>query len=292
MNIQVIPSRTRPQTRSKIYHLYITRSCYQKRRHNAFDLRSTPHIRHAALRAVADAQEELASITNELMPQGVDATFLDELSCALLTVVRPNQDQIAQHNGMYITFRDTCYSRLIFALAQNDEWRERRARSGHFEHCVSLAEDALERGTWVPGCYLAGIFAYIDPSDKVLPLSPMQERWRAFIKGKWKSARRIKYIGDYISTFPALVAVTKLDLLSWDFSVPNEKLTKLTKDVHGTLESLSILSLEDQPFFIDRDPDQAIVRTALSSVQGLHDDLRRMTENSNTSQRDNGLLES
>lgn len=165
-------------------------------------------------------------------------------------------------------------------------------RSGHFEHCVSLAEDALERRTWVPGCYLAGIFACIDPSDKILPLSPTQGRWRAFIKGKWKSARHNKYIGDYISALPALVAATKQDLPSWDFSIPNEELTKLTKDVLGTLESLSILSLEEQPFFIDRDPDQAIVRTALSSVQGLYDDLRRMTENLNTSQRDNGPLES
>lgn len=63
-------------------------------------------------------------------------------------------------------------------------------------------------------------------------INPTQERWWAFIKGKWKSAHHIKYIGDYVSAFPALIAATKQDFPSWDFSVPNEELTKLTKDIY------------------------------------------------------------
>jgi hypothetical protein len=244
-----------------------------------------PRIRHTALRAVADAQEELASITNELMPQSVDATLLDELSCALLTVVRPNKDQTVQRSH---TDRDTCYSRVIFALAQNDEWHERLARNGHFEHCVSLAEDALKCQTRVPGCYLAGIFACIDPSDKVLPLRPTQERWRAFIMREWKSAPYAMFAGEYVSALPALVVATKQDLPSWDSSIPNEELAKLTKDVQGALESLPA----EQAFLFDYGLDQALLDAALSSVQGLYDDLRRMIENSNTSQRDNGPSES
>ncbi|KAG1850987.1 hypothetical protein C8R48DRAFT_836547 [Suillus tomentosus] len=267
-------------------HSYITALIH------CIDPARPPRVRHAALRAIADARDELASMTNESIPQGVDATLLDKLSCAILTAIRPehSQDQTIQSSGPDASFhedRDTCYSRLILALAQNDEWRERLTRDGHFEHCVVLAEHSLEDQTWLPGCYLAGIFAYINSSDKVFPLSPTQKSWQAFIREKWKTASLsiIYYAG---AALPALAAATRHDLQSWDSSVPNEELTELTTDVHRVLELLQ----KSKDILVYLGIDQALFDAALSSVQGLYDDLRRMIENPNTSQTDNGPLES
>ncbi|KAG2103485.1 uncharacterized protein F5147DRAFT_706270 [Suillus discolor] len=225
-------------------------------------------------------------MTNESIPQGVDATLLDNLSCAILTAVHPNhsQDRTVQYGGPDISFhenRDTCYSRLILALAQNDKWHERLAHDGHFERCISLAEDAFERSTWVPGCYLAGIFTHIKPLHHALPFSPTQERWQAFIRGQWKSAHR--YMWHDISALPALVVATRQYSISWNSSA-DEDLAELTKDVHGALESFFSVIVYGL--------DQALFDAALLSVQGLYDDLHRMIENSNTLHTDNGSLES
>ncbi|KAG1737788.1 hypothetical protein EDB19DRAFT_1716631 [Suillus lakei] len=250
-----------------------------------------PRVRHAALRAVADAREELASITNKSMPRGVDAALLDEFSYAVLPAVRPNQDQALHDSGPDASFhgqRDCCYLRLVFALAMNDAWRERLTRDGHLERCISLAEDALERRSWVLGCYLAGIFACIDPSDQALPLSPAQERWRTFIREKWRDAHYYMWVGDYVKALPALVTGTRQDLPGWGNSVPNKELAELAKHVHDILESLQ----KEQAYHVNRGLDQAIFDAALSSVQGLYDDLSRMIDNPNTPQRDNMSLES
>ncbi|KAG1748222.1 hypothetical protein EDB19DRAFT_1685121, partial [Suillus lakei] len=137
-------------------------------------------VRHAALRAVSDAREEIASITNGSMPQGMDATLLDELSCVVLAVARPNHDPVVHGNSHpYATFhfdRDCCYARLIFSLAMNEEWHERLTRDGHLEWCISLVDTAQRaHWRWDFGCHLAGIFARIGPSDKVLFSSSAQE---------------------------------------------------------------------------------------------------------------------
>ncbi|KAG2103480.1 uncharacterized protein F5147DRAFT_706256 [Suillus discolor] len=252
-----------------------------------------PRVRHAALRAIDDAREELASMTNESIPQAVDATLLDKLSCAILTVVCPNhsQDQTLPCSGPHASFnwrRDACYFRLIFALTQSDEWRERLTRDGHFEHCIVLAEHSLERYSSVPGCYLAGIFAYINSSDKVLPLGPTQRRWQAFISETWEDTRHEIYEDTGVNALLVLVAATRHNLRSWDSSVPNEELTELTTGVYRTLESMQ--STKD--FLVAYRLDQVLFDAALSSVQGLYDDLRRMIENPNALQTDNGSLES
>ncbi|KAG1792017.1 uncharacterized protein HD556DRAFT_1382283 [Suillus plorans] len=225
-------------------------------------------------------------MTNESIPQGVDAALLDKLSYAILTAVRPNhlQDQTVQYGGPDASFhedRDTCYSRLIIALAQNDEWRERLARDGHFEHCVFLAE-ALECHTWLPGCYLAGIFAYINPSNNVLPRSPAQKRRQAFIRERWNTP----YIMPrHISALSTLVVATRDNLPDWD---SNEELAELTTDVSRVLKLLP----GQKKFMVYFGLDQALFDAALSSVQGLYDDLCRMIENPGTLQTDNGSLES
>ncbi|KAG2097965.1 uncharacterized protein F5147DRAFT_714541 [Suillus discolor] len=233
-----------------------------------------PRVRHAALRAIDDAREELSSMTNESIPQGVDAALLDKLSCAILTAVRPNhsQDQTVQASGPDTSFhegRDACYSRLIFALLQNDEWRKRLTRDGHFEHCVFLAKDVFKRYARLAGRYFAGIFAYINPSDKVLPLGPAQKRWQAFIRVRWDDAR----YGVY----------TNVDR-------SHEKLTGLTRGVYRALESMQ--RRKDSLVLYGVSLDQVLFDAALSSVQGLYDDLRRMIEDPNALQTDNASLES
>ncbi|KAG2103476.1 uncharacterized protein F5147DRAFT_706229 [Suillus discolor] len=247
-----------------------------------------PRVRHAALRAIADAGEELASMTNESIPQSVDATLLNKLSCAILTVVCPNhsQDQTVPCSTSFQWRGGACYFRLIFALAQSDEWRERLTRDGHFEHCIVLAKHLTQ--TWLAGCYLAGVFAYINSSDKLLPLDPTQKRWQAFIRKGWEGARYGVYTDVDVGALSALVVATRHKLRSWDFSVPNEELTELTACVYRALESMQ--STKDSLVLFGL--DQVLFDAALSSVQGLYDDLRRMIENPNALQTDNGSLQS
>ncbi|KAG1717655.1 hypothetical protein EDB19DRAFT_1810709 [Suillus lakei] len=243
-------------------------------------------VRHAALRAVSDAREEIASITIGSMPEAVDARLLDELSCAVLTAVRPHYDQTVEDGNhpdvSFYYIRDCCYARLIFALAMNDEWHERLTRDGHLERCASLADKALAHWRWEIGCYIAGIFVCINPSDNVLPLSPTQERLRTFIWDTW-SDELASMSCSSIAVVPDAVTVTRLHLRGWDDSIPNDELTDLARDVHEALESLQRKQDILATFYL---VPQAEFDAALSSVQGLDDDLRRMIENSKTSQRD------
>ncbi|KAG2128253.1 hypothetical protein DEU56DRAFT_819394 [Suillus clintonianus] len=248
-----------------------------------------PRVRHAALRAVSDAREELASITHESMPPGVDATLLDKLSCAILTAVHPNHDQTVHNSLSDASFhysRDCCYTHLIFVLATNDEWHERLARDGHLERCTSLVEKALELKNWIHEFYLAGIFARVDPSDKVLSLSPAQERLWTLVRTIWGEEMKFIWPGP-IMVVPDVVTVTRQYLRSWGNNVPNGGLADLARDVRKALESLQ----SGQEFLLTVYLiAQADFDDALSSIQGLDNDLRRMIENSSTSQRDDGFL--
>ncbi|KAG1728346.1 hypothetical protein EDB19DRAFT_166101 [Suillus lakei] len=236
-----------------------------------------PRVRHVALRAASDARADLAAITIGSMPEGVDAGLLNDLSRALFTALCPNHDQ-AVYDAFFHYKRDCCYARLIFSLAMNDEWGERLTRDGHFERCTSLVEQALGHNDWELRCYLAGIFTCTDLPYNVLPLSPAQERLRTCVMTIWNQESPYASPG----ALPDLVAATRQHLQG-DNNVPNDELSALARDVHGALESLQ----RTQSFFMSIGvATQADVNAALSSMQGLHDDLCCMIDNPKTSQRD------
>ncbi|KAG2357909.1 hypothetical protein BDR07DRAFT_1490103 [Suillus spraguei] len=82
----------------------------------------SPRVRHSALRAVFEAREELASIASASTQQDLDVRLLDQLSRALLTVVRPNG---VLDSGRAAHHREFCYIHIIYTLIKNDEWRQR-----------------------------------------------------------------------------------------------------------------------------------------------------------------------
>ncbi|KAG2119275.1 hypothetical protein BD769DRAFT_1482029 [Suillus cothurnatus] len=65
------------------------------------DSAKPPRVRHAALRAVFEARNELASLASDSMPQGVDTHLLDALSRAILTAVRPYHNETIHDKTVY-----------------------------------------------------------------------------------------------------------------------------------------------------------------------------------------------
>ena len=116
-------------------------------------------VRHAALRALSDAGEHLASIANDSMSQGLDATLLDALSRAL-----SHQNNIPLSG--YVGKRICCHLQLISALTKNDEWCKRLTRDGLVEWCISssLYDAVLASFMVLDKVFLAGILLRINPS--------------------------------------------------------------------------------------------------------------------------------
>ncbi|KAG0699433.1 hypothetical protein DFH29DRAFT_1081304 [Suillus ampliporus] len=238
-----------------------------------------PHrVRHAALRAVSDARGELASITSNSMPQGVDAKLLDELSSAFLTATRPNDNQkIHDSIPTFHEDRDRRYGRLIFSLTKNDEWRQRLTSGGHLERCIGLLDEAWWHSD-LP-LYLLTAFGLNDSSGKDLPFSPARHTWQLLVNTWGESHYRMRD-DDYVDVMPALVAATRLNLPSSDNGPSKEWLADLTQKVH---QALSHLQDEDvRACFWKNGVARAAVDTATSSAQGFYDDLCRMTEDRNT----------
>ncbi|KAG1724653.1 uncharacterized protein EDB91DRAFT_1170624 [Suillus paluster] len=244
-----------------------------------------PRVRHAALRAVSEARGELASITRDSMPQGVDVNLLDTLSRAILTVVCPNRDQTDHGSGPDAIFhknRNLCYFRLISALTKSDEWCQRLIRDGHLEWCISL----VDKVSWIDnGYHLLVIFGRIGPFAKDHPFSTAQHTWQGRIDNTWFWASRSysEMDDEYVDAIPALVIVTRLNFLGSDNSVSSWTLGRLADNVHGALAKL-------QEGEATNSIAHATVVTAISSVQGLYDDLRREIDDRNASERDNRAL--
>ncbi|KAG1805470.1 uncharacterized protein BJ212DRAFT_868562 [Suillus subaureus] len=236
-----------------------------------------PRVRHTALRAVFEAREELASMTSASMPPGVDARLLNELSRSLLTAVRPKNSQITHDTGPDASFhidRDSCYIRIICALMKNNEWYQRLTRDGHLDRCISLLDGLYQYCHLNAGFYLLVIFGRIKSSGKDLPFGPAQERWRRFITHIWNFVQRsVSFNGD-VDGIPAFVAATRLNLTAADDGVPWEWLADLSTKVHGALVNLR----QSQAYYVDRGIAQAAINGALSSIQGLDDELSRMVE--------------
>ncbi|KAG2103376.1 uncharacterized protein F5147DRAFT_705637 [Suillus discolor] len=231
-----------------------------------------PRVRHTALRAVFEAREELASITSASMPEGVDAYILDELSRAVLTAVRPNDDETIRNNGHDASFhedRDYCYIRFIYTLTKNDEWCQRLVRDGHLDRCISLVDGVPRKGHSDVGFYLMIIWS-IESLRKDLPFSPAGERWRRLLKNQWNSTTSRVLEASYVDKIPAFVTTTRLNLTV--SGVPREWFTDLTADVHRTLENL----VQSQAVHVEDGVAQATVDAALFSLQGLYNDLCRI----------------
>ncbi|OJA11725.1 hypothetical protein AZE42_11467 [Rhizopogon vesiculosus] len=252
-------------------------------------------VRHAALKAVSGAGEELASITNDsTLSRGIDATHLDELSRVLLSVVRPNHDQTMQENGSATSFvesRDCCYLRLIFALTKNDEWCQRLTRDGHVEWCISLHDKVLASSLFIDSVCLAGILLRTDPSSKNISPNPAQEKWWMLMQHAWN--RFYLPLPSYsnlepedmsiIEALQALVIMTRQNLPN--NRVAGAEIAKLARYVHDVLQNLK----RTQGWLTQAD---ARLDAALLAVQGLYDELSSYAEHGNTSQGDNGVVES
>ncbi|KAG2040400.1 hypothetical protein BDR03DRAFT_1089823 [Suillus americanus] len=240
-------------------------------------------VRHSALRAVFEAQEDLASITSVSMPRGVNSQLLNQLSQALLTAVCLNDNPTIHDAGPGTSFyedRDSCYVRLICALTKDDDWCQRLTRDGHLDRCISLVGGAcFQFDPNVRFCVLV-IFGKIKSSGKDLPFSPTEERWQLLIADAWDFARYLIGGDDYVDGIPALVTATRLYLTRW-YDVPRGWLADLPAKVQKALVDLQ----ERQAILVNDGVAQATVNAALSSMQGLYyDALYRITEDQNTQQ--------
>jgi hypothetical protein len=228
-------------------------------------------VRYAALRAISDAREELASITDNSMPHGVDSELLDELSSALLTAVRPNDDRTIddEANLSFLCDRAFCYLTLIFTLAKTKDWHKRLSRDPHLKQCIDLIDEASP-SQWSNlnlelDFYLVGICLRIDPSGKDPSLNPVQKRYGEFMSKAWGGLNCImgawkEGIGACIEVLPALVTATKQNLPGSENGVPSSTLQGLAREVDEVLQMLQ-----------SRDGLDGAV---LSAVQGFSEDIR------------------
>jgi hypothetical protein len=232
-----------------------------------------PRVRHAALRAVADAGEDLASIANDPMSQDLDATPLDELSHAL-------SHQNSMPPSDYVDQRNCCYLQLISALTKNDEWCKRLTRDGLVEWCISssLYDTVLasSKSMVLDKVFLAGILLQIDPSGTDISPNPAQEKRWKLVNSAW--ARYRYFYKENIEALPALVAVTRQNLP--DFM--RTKLADLASAVHEALQSL-----KDQRILLGH-ANVLLIDAALPIVQGLYDELSPYAEHPSVSQHNNG----
>jgi hypothetical protein len=227
-------------------------------------------VRYAALRLVSDAREELAAITDDLMPQGVDAYLLDSLSRAIFTAVCPNH-QTNHKDATFHEERDGRYISLIFSLARNGGWRQRLIRDGHLWRCIDLVDKVNERESrvprtyppesYLPGFYLPAIIGRINFTCEDTTLSTAQKMsLRQLIEKTWR-AHIYKNDDDYVNAIPALVTATKLYSQSevW-----------IVKEVCEALEYFQ----EEQATLVNNGVAQSAVDAALFSLEDFHKELQ------------------
>jgi hypothetical protein len=229
-------------------------------------------VRHAALRAVADAGEDLASIANDSRSQGLDATLLDELSRAL-------SHQNSTLPSDYVGERNCYYLQLISALTKNDEWCKRLTRDGLVEWCISssLYDTVLASFMVLDKVFLAGILLRIKPSGMDIPPNPFQEKRWILVNSAWKDKYRF-YGTDIIRALPVLVAMTRQNLP--DFT--RMKLADLAGAVHEALQYLKVQRGRRGHAII------LMIDAGLPIVQGLYDELSPYAEHPSASQHNNG----
>ncbi|KAG1775153.1 hypothetical protein EV702DRAFT_1199479 [Suillus placidus] len=239
---------------------------------------------------VRHARNELAFITNDSMPQGVNAELMDELSRALLTAVRPNDDQTTHGTGADDSCRSYSYNgylHLICALTRKDEWCQRLTRDDHLAHCISLVDRVCRKHYSEARFYLLVILWGMKSSGKYFPVSPAERR-RLLITNAWEyKGNLLKDDDDYLDEIPTFVTATG-HMTASDDGVPREWFADLAAKVHRVLVKLQ----ERQAILVNDGVARAKINAAIPHVRGLHDDLVRMVEQWNASQRNDGASRS
>ncbi|KAG2757222.1 hypothetical protein P692DRAFT_20814223 [Suillus brevipes Sb2] len=138
-----------------------------------------------------------------------------------------------------------------------------------------------QNGHFLIGFYLLVVFWRIKSSGKDLPFSPTQENWRSLVKNTWETLEIVTWSDNAIDGIPAIVTLTRLNLTASDNGVPREWFTDLAAIVHKVL----VKSQREQATLVNNGIGQAAIDTALSSIQGLHDDLGCVIDQRNASQR-------
>jgi len=241
-------------------------------------------VRDAALRALSDASEELASTTSDSMPLGVGATILDELSRALFTAIHPDHNPTMRDDNYFVHFRNRCYLHLILALVKNDEWCSRLTRDGHIEWCISLHDKVLTSFLSLDKVYLAEILLCIDPASKDISLNPSQGKRWALIK----TVRMPRYPDvDWLEELPTFMTATRQHLPDPNNDVARAELAALAKDVQRFLDVLKWRQENRRWHEVGL---MTLVDAALPSVQAFYNDLLSHAEHGNISQVDNELV--
>jgi len=241
-------------------------------------------IRYAALRAISDASKELASITSGSMPQGVDATLLDEFSRALFTAIHLDHNSTMQYDNHLVHRRNHGYLRLILALVKNNEWCDRLTRDGHMEWCISLYEKVLTSSLTLDKFYLAEILLRIDPASKDISLNPSQGKRWTLIKTLWT----LRYLDvDWLEELPTFITATRQHLLDPNNDVTKAELVALATDVH---EVSDVLMWRQENRHWHGDSLMTLVDAALPTVQAFYGDLLSYAEHGDISQVNNGLV--
>jgi hypothetical protein len=229
-------------------------------------------VRYAALRVVSDAGEDLASIANGSISQGLDATLLDELSRALSPVILPGD--IWDGLSSFVSRRNRCYLRLISALTKNDEWCKRLTRDSQVEWCISssLYDTVLSSSLILDKVSLAEILLHVESIDAsgthICPNPVKEKRW-TLVNRAWNTfhySYYYSYYSDYkegIEALPALVAVTRQNLPD----LTRAKLADLASDVRRALQIL-----KDTRGRLGQ-ADIILLDAALPIVQGLYHEL-------------------
>ena len=220
-------------------------------------------VRCAAVRAISDAREELASIAGDSMPHGVDAQLLDNLFTALSTA-------LGQHYDLTFDCRSPshfCYSRLMFSLTKNDEWCQRLTHNGHVQQCTGLFPSTPESNF-----YIAGISLHIDISGNDPSLSFVQDMWGLLTREAWPGLYFIisadREFRDCLEVLPALVTATKQHLPGSGNGVASLELQDLSRYVCLVLQEL--------------EKHDGLNGNVLSVVRSFSGHLKHMLEPSNT----------
>jgi hypothetical protein len=143
-------------------------------------------LRHVALRAAYSAREEITSIDATDDAELRDM-LLTDFSPAILTAVCPQPGAILSDNDpdrFFHSHRDSCYLKLIFALARNPNWHPQLFRDHHIDRCISI----IAQRDWLQhSFYLAGIFLRIAPERlSVTPLDSITEQqWWDMMRSAW-----------------------------------------------------------------------------------------------------------
>jgi hypothetical protein len=245
------------------------KSSYIKSLIRCMDATRPCRVQHAALRAIYEVRDELASITSSSMPEDINAELLNELSGALSTAMQ-------NHDAGLDASRDLKYIHIIFAMTKNVEWCQRLTSHCHLQRCIDLvAVDTVIMHDRDVGFYLTVIIGRLytvsNNNNIAFDSLPTQNHpWWTLIKNTWMHARYNVGNNDYINGITALVTATRSNIFS------GEQPADVTNKVQEALDDLQ--RPDRQATFVESGVAQAAVEAAISSVKDLCDYLGRVEQ--------------